>query len=65
MMYSNGALGECETLLDDAQSLKITNIQTLVSAAVTDQKTCLDGSEEMGSALLDVAEDPLHLIIER
>lgn len=72
-MHSNGALGDCQTLLDDAQSqlsdsvsvtesgpgekvltdVKISNIQTLVSAAMTNQETCLDGLEEMGSALLD------------
>ncbi|KAK4750422.1 hypothetical protein SAY87_003904 [Trapa incisa] len=72
-VHSNGALGDCETLLDDAHShlsdsvsaaaldpgekiltdMKISNIQTLVSAAMTDQETCLDGLEEMGSALLD------------
>ncbi|KAK4779055.1 hypothetical protein SAY86_006583 [Trapa natans] len=72
-VHSNGALGDCETLLDDAQShlndsisaaalgpgekvlseMKMSNIQTLVSAAMTDQETCLDGLEELGSALLD------------
>lgn len=29
---------------------KISDLQTWVSAAVTDQQTCLDGLEEMGSA---------------
>lgn len=33
--------------------VKINNIQTWVSAAMTDQETCLDGLEEMGSAILD------------
>ncbi|OWM65316.1 pectinesterase 3 [Punica granatum] len=33
--------------------VKISNIQTWVSAAMTDQETCLDGLEEMGSAVLD------------
>lgn len=77
---SNGALGDCAGLLQDAASrlgdsvaameaggrgekplteLKISNIQTWVSAAMTDQETCLDGLEEMGSTVLDVVRDRL------
>lgn len=72
-MHSNGALGDCETLLEDAPSqlsdsvlateagpgkkvlteADIGNIQTWVSAAMADRETCLNGLEEMGSALLD------------
>lgn len=32
---------------------KINDIQTWISAAMTDQETCLDGLEEMGSTVLD------------
>lgn len=39
--------------------LKISNIQTWVSAAMTDQETCLDGLEEMGSTVLDEVRDQL------
>lgn len=31
---------------------KINDIQTWISAAVTDQEACLDGLEEMGSAAI-------------
>ena len=34
-------------------SEKINNIQTWISGAMTDQQTCVDGLEEMGSAVLD------------
>lgn len=32
---------------------KVNNIQTWISAAMTDQETCLEGLEEMGSRVLD------------
>lgn len=32
---------------------KIRDVQTWISAAVTDQDTCLDGLEEMGSTVVD------------
>lgn len=37
--------------------LKISNIQTWVSAAMTDQETCLEGLQEMGSTVLDEVRD--------
>ncbi|KAF8037256.1 hypothetical protein BT93_B0230 [Corymbia citriodora subsp. variegata] len=39
--------------------LKISNIQTWVTAAMTDQETCLDGLQEMGSTVLDEIRDRL------
>lgn len=37
--------------------LKMSNIQTWVSAAMTDQETCLEGLQEMGSTVLDEVRD--------
>ncbi|XP_027339035.1 pectinesterase 3 [Abrus precatorius] len=58
------ALADCKDLMDDALSrlndslstmaapplteAKIADVQTLVSASMTDQQTCLDGLEEVG-----------------
>lgn len=78
---SNGALGDCKALLEDALSrindsasameaapgekvltkVKISNIKTWISAAITDQETCLDGLEEMGSAVLDEVRAKLQI----
>lgn len=46
-----------EKMLTD---MKISNIQTWVSAAMTDEETCLDGLEEMGSPDLDEVKAKLQ-----
>lgn len=41
--------------------VKISNIQTWIGAAITDQETCLDGLEEMGAAVLDEVRAKLQM----
>ncbi|XP_050220935.1 pectinesterase 3 [Mercurialis annua] len=64
---SQGSINDCLSLFDDALSKvndsllamekgltsdKINDIQTWISAAMTDQETCVDGLEEMGSGVV-------------
>lgn len=39
---------------------KITDIQTWISAAMTDQETCIDGLDEMGSTVSDNVKSELQ-----
>lgn len=64
----DAALRDCRDLMDDAQSrvadseagaedltdLKLMDLSTWLSAAVTDHDTCLDGLEEVGSKAFEV-----------
>lgn len=47
-------MGPGEKTLTDR---KVNDIQTWISAAMTDQETCLDGLEEMGSTAVDQVKD--------
>lgn len=40
--------------------MKISDIQTWVSAAMTDQDTCIDGLEETGSPAVDELKTRMH-----
>lgn len=43
---------------------KVKDIQTWISSAVTDQETCLDGLEEMGSAVFDQVKKKMKRSME-
>ncbi|KAK7281714.1 hypothetical protein RIF29_09945 [Crotalaria pallida] len=56
-------LNDSVSALSDGKVLsegKIRDIQTWVSAAATDQQTCLDGLEEMGSSVVDQVKRKLQ-----
>lgn len=54
-------LGPGEEALTEA---KVKDIQTWISSAVTDQETCLDGLEEMGSAVFDQVKKKMKRSME-
>ncbi|KAL3528359.1 hypothetical protein ACH5RR_007681 [Cinchona calisaya] len=49
--------GEKKMLLTE---MKISDMQTWISAAMTDQETCLDGLDEMGSTVVDEVRVRVH-----
>lgn len=59
MSRLNDSVSAMSAVTDGAVTLtdeKINDIQTWVSAALTDQETCVDGLEEVGSSVRDVDE---------
>lgn len=58
----NDAMAEMEVRPGEnlLTEMKISDIQTWVSAAMTDQETCLDGLQEMGSPELDEVKGKLQ-----
>lgn len=54
-------VGPGEEALTEA---KVKDIQTWISSAVTDQETCLDGLEEMGSTVFDQVKKKMKRSME-
>ncbi|XP_027122345.1 pectinesterase 1-like [Coffea arabica] len=50
-------VGPAEKLLTE---MRISDMQTWISAAMTDQDTCLDGLDEMGSTVVDELRTRVH-----
>ncbi|KAI5329997.1 PREDICTED: pectinesterase [Prunus dulcis] len=79
-MNSDPATRDCVDQLEDALSrlndsvsamgqkaltvAKLNDIQTWISSAVTDQETCLDGLEEMGSTAVDKVKSKMKRSME-
>lgn len=79
-MNSDAAIRDCRDQVEDALSrlndsvsatgeealteAKVKDIQTWISSAVTDQETCLDGLEEMGSAVFDQVKKKMKRSME-
>lgn len=79
-MNSDPATRDCVGQLEDALSrlndsvsamgekalsqAKVNDIQTWISSAVTDQETCLDGLEEMGSTAVDKVKSKMKRSME-
>lgn len=56
----NQSVAEAKGQVASSQGVKISDINTWISAAMTDQETCLDGLEEVGSRVLDEVKAKVH-----